>query len=277
MHYDSLLQCAEETATRAGEEILLKGFISEDKDLSFKGQTDIVTKFDREAEEFICASIRKRFPGHGILAEEGTGTLSDHDLVWIVDPLDATTNFAHGIPHYCVSIGVYSRSVKKTVIGVVYEPNRKELYSSAKGEGAFLNGSRIKVTATADLADSLLATGFPYQKADPRISNLPQLNKILPLVRCVRRMGSAALDLCYVACGRIDGYWEPMLHPWDMAAGSLIVEEAGGSVSDYEGESFNPVCPEIIASNGKIQEKLVGLIRETTEILPRKIAARKFF
>jgi myo-inositol-1(or 4)-monophosphatase len=271
---DEIYAFAKELAVRAGNEILLKGFVSCEKGVTRKGQTDLVTKFDRESEAYIYSEIHRRFPSHMIIAEEGSRASVQHDLVWYVDPLDATTNFAHGIPHYSVSIAVYSQSKKRSVAGVVYEPNRKELFAAMTGCGSFLNNEKISVSTTNVLADALCATGFPYDKADARISNLPQVNEILPRVRCIRRMGSASLDLCYVACGRVDAYWEPMLHEWDVAAGALIVEEAGGMVTDYTGGRFDPVRPEIIASNGLIHDKMVSLIQSSTEHLPRTIVKR---
>jgi myo-inositol-1(or 4)-monophosphatase len=274
---DTLYEFAKRVAVQSGDDILMRGFHSSVKDVQRKGLTDLVTKYDRASEEFIFSEIRSHFPAHAVIAEEGSRSESAHDLVWYVDPLDATTNFAHGIPHFCVSIAVFSRSMKRTVVGVVYDPNRKELFTAMTGCGASCNGKQIQVSGIDKLSDSIIATGFPYGKQDERINNLPQVNKILSHVQCLRRMGSAALDLCYVASGRFDGYWEPMLFPWDTAAGALIVEEAGGLVSDYPGEAFDPVVPEIVASNGLIHDALQDLVKSSTEHLPRTIAKRVFF
>ena len=274
---DTLYEFAKRVAVQSGDEILMRGFHSSVKDVQRKGLTDLVTKYDRASEEFIFSEIRSHFPAHAVIAEEGSRSESGHDLVWYVDPLDATTNFAHGIPHFCVSIAVFSRSMKRTVVGVVYDPNRKELFTAMTGCGASCNGKQIQVSGFDKLSDSVIATGFPYGKQDERINNLSEVNKILPHIQCLRRMGSAALDLCYVASGRFDGYWEPMLFPWDTAAGALMVEEAGGLVSDYLGEAFDPVVPEIVASNGLIHDTLQDLVKSSTEHLPRTIAKRVFF
>ena len=274
--YNELLRFAEEIAVYAGDEILLKGFLSGDAEVSFKSRTNLVTNMDRASEQYLYGEIRKKYPSHAILAEEGSVNKTDNEFIWYVDPLDATNNYAHGISHYCVSAGIFSRRLGKTVAGTVYEPNRKELFSAILGGGATLNKKKISVSQTDDIGISLLATGFPYDKADDRINNLAQFNAILPNVQCVRRMGSAALDLCYVACGRLDGYWEPMLYPWDTAAGSLVVEEAGGRVTLYDNDVFDPLIPEIVASNGKIHNAMIERISASTKFKPRDIAKREF-
>ena len=251
---------AEEISKSAGK-ILLKGFRSETTKISYKSRTNLVTNIDRESEEFLFNSIRKKFPGHSIIAEEGSRSDAGGDLIWYIDPLDATNNYAHGIPFFCVSIGVFSREAGCVTAGVVHDPYHKETFKAVKGKGAFLNGKPIHVSSIDDIGISVLATGFPYDKENTEKNNLRQFNAILPNIQGIRRMGSAALDLSYIACGRIDGYWEPELYPWDMAAGSLIVEEGGGTVTKYNGSSFDPEYPEILASNGKIHDKMIGILK----------------
>ena len=267
-----LRRFAEDISLHAGDEILLKGFLSGNAEISYKSRTNLVTDMDRTSEKYLYETIRREYPSHAILAEEGSARETDSDILWLVDPLDATNNYAHGIPHYCVSVAAYSRSEKRTVAGAVYDPNRKELYSASSGSGALLNNSLIHVSHTSDIGIALLATGFPYEKKDPRVNNLVQFSAVLPHVQCARRFGSAALDLCYIACGRLDGYWEPMLHPWDTAAGWLIACEAGGMVTSYKGDNFDPFVPEIIATNGRIHDALKALLQGVTDIYPRELA-----
>jgi myo-inositol-1(or 4)-monophosphatase len=248
------------TLAREAGAILLKGFRSGKTVISYKSRTDLVTDADRESEDFLVARISERYPAHAIIAEEGSRKKADGDYLWYVDPLDGTNNFAHGLPFFCVSIGVFSLSENKVIAGAVYNPFLDEMFSAARGKGAFLNGERIRVSSLEDIGISLVATGFPYDKAISPDNNLREFNRILPLIQGTRRMGSAAIDLSYVASGRLDGYWEGKLKSWDMAAGSLIVEEAGGRVSRYDGSPFDPEYPEIVASNGKIHEQLVSLL-----------------
>ncbi|MBN2041660.1 MAG: inositol monophosphatase [Spirochaetes bacterium] len=259
MAFQKIEEFAVEISRKAGD-ILLKGFRSKDTEISYKSRTDLVTNIDRESEEFLYNSIKKKFPDHSIVAEEGSREDREGEFLWYVDPLDATNNFAHGIPFFCVSIGIYSRQLNKVVTGVVFDPLHNELFKASRGEGAFLNGGKIHVSQAGDIGISILATGFPYNKADVKNNNLAEFNKFLPLVQGVRRLGSAALDLCYLACGRIDGYWEPGLKPWDMAGGSIIVEEAGGLVTKYNKDEFDPAFPQIIASNARIHEKMISVL-----------------
>ena len=255
---------AREISLEAGA-ILLSGFRSESTRIGYKSRTDMVTSMDGESERFICSEIWKRFPGHDIVAEEGSGRDRDGEYLWYVDPLDATNNFAHGIPFFCVSIAVMSKSSGRIVCGAVYDPCHDELFSACRGSGALLNGKAIHVSDTADHGRALFSTGFPYDKENMEHNNLEQLARILPQIQCVRRLGSAALDLCYTACGRIDGYWEPMLKPWDTAAGSLILTEAGGTVTRYDGSPFDPEYPEIAATNGRLHGYLVERLTESRD------------
>jgi myo-inositol-1(or 4)-monophosphatase len=248
------------TISREAGAILLRGFRSGATVISYKSRTDLVTDADRASEDFLVSRISERYPSHAIIAEEGSRKNADGGFLWYVDPLDGTNNFAHGLPFFCVSIGVYSQSEKTVVAGAVYNPFLGEMFSAFRGGGAFLNGKPICVSSLDDIGISLVATGFPYDKAVSPDNNLREFNRILPEIQGTRRMGSAAIDLSYVACGRLDGYWEGKLKSWDMAAGSLIVEEAGGRVSKFDGSVFDPEYPEIAATNGKIHDRLVSLL-----------------
>lgn len=256
---EELSEFAVELCRGAGS-ILLKGFRSKSTQISYKSRTDIVTNIDRESEEFIVSEIRHTFPDHSIIAEEGNSNDTGGEYTWYVDPLDATNNFAHGIPFFCVSIGLYSSIQNRIISGAVYDPSHDEMFHSFYMGGSFCNAEKLHVSNTRDIGIALLATGFPYAKENMDKNNLKQLNVFLPRVQCIRRLGSAALDLCYLAAGRTDGYWEPMLHPWDTAAGSLIVTEAGGRVTKYNGEPFDPEFPEILASNGILHDRMIEII-----------------
>ena len=256
---ENMLRSVMEISGNAGD-ILLSGFRSETTVVSYKSRTDLVTNIDKESEEYIVSAIRSKFSGHSIIAEEGSGRETDSEFIWYVDPLDATNNYAHGIPFFCVSIGVYSRVEKGIVCGAVFDPCHKEMFHAEKGKGAFCNGVPLKVSGILDLGVALLATGFPYAKDDMERNNVREFSRFLPGIQCIRRMGSAALDLCYVASGRVDGFWEPLLKPWDTAAGSLIVQEAGGMVSRYDGSEYDPEYPQILASNGLLHKKMIDII-----------------
>jgi myo-inositol-1(or 4)-monophosphatase len=250
---------ARELSLEAGD-ILLNGFRSEKTVVSYKSKTDLVTDVDRASEAFLYDRISKQYPAHKIIAEEGSRKDDGDDYLWYVDPLDGTNNFAHGLPFFCISLGIFSIEQKRIVAGVVYNPYLKEMFTAVRGSGSYLNDKRIHVSATNDIGVSLIATGFPYDKAVSVKNNLDEFNRIILKIQGIRRMGSAAIDLSYVACGRLDGYWEGKLNSWDMAAGSLIVEEAGGLVTRYNGDAFHPEYPEIVATNGKIHNRLKQLI-----------------
>ncbi len=247
-------------AREAGK-ILMRGFRSADTVISYKSRTDLVTNIDRESEEFLYNEVRRRYPDHTVIAEEGSRSDSGGGFTWYIDPLDATNNYAHGIPFFCVSIGVFSRDAGKVTAGVIYDPVHDEMFSAWSGGGAYLNGSPIRVSAVDDIGISLVATGFPYDRTNPERNNISKFSAVSPMVQGVRRIGSAAMDLCYTACGRFEGYWEPELKPWDMAAGSVIVEEAGGRVSRYDGSPFLPEHPEILATNGLIHEEMMNALK----------------
>ncbi len=250
---------AEEISREAGS-LLLSGFRSDTTEISYKSRTNLVTNMDRASEEFLFNAVNDRFPKHSIIAEEGSRKDTADNFTWYIDPLDATNNYAHGLPIFCVSIGIYSRELDRVAAGVIYDPLHDELFRAHHKGGAFLNGNPISVSGIDEMGISVLATGFPYEKEDPEKNNLKQFINVLPNVQGMRRMGSAAIDLAYVACGRLDGYWEPELQPWDMAAGAIIVEEAGGTVTAYNGRKFDPEIAEIIATNGKIHISLIDIL-----------------
>lgn len=248
---------AVETALAAGA--ILRERLSLDRTIDFKGVIDLVTDADRASETLVEAAITGAFPEHRFVGEETTflsgDTPAGSDLyTWLVDPLDGTTNYAHRYPHFAVSIGL--EHTGQVILGVVYDPMRDELFVAERGGGATLNGAPIQVSSVAVLERSLLGTGFAYDPYDRR-ENARVWDGFLTLAQGVRRDGSAALNLCYVACGRLDGFWERPLNAWDMAAGSLLIEEAGGVVAGYAGTVFGPYQREIIASNGVIQQELV--------------------
>jgi myo-inositol-1(or 4)-monophosphatase len=239
-----------------GDRILKKA--SQQKRISFKGEIDLVTQFDREAQRLIVDALRKNFPEYGILSEEDINTNTGRAIKWIVDPLDGTTNFAHGLPIWAISIGLEVE--KDILLGVVYDPNRSETFSGLKGRGAHLNGRRIHVSKEKRLEYSLLVTGFPYDIRRSKKNNLGHFNAFAVRARAVRRLGSAALDLCYTACGRFDGYWEMKLSPWDQAAGSLILREAGGRITDFSGRDFDVYGNEVLATNGCIHGQMMRVL-----------------
>ncbi len=249
----------------ATEAVLRAGRIQKDRygrgvAVEYKGEIDLVTEVDRACELAILQTIRSRYPDHDIVTEETDLGRTGSRHVWFVDPLDGTTNFAHAYPMFCASVALAVDG--KIVAGAVFDPVRDELFSAEKGSGAHLNGRRLKVTAARALIESLLITGFPYdlhQKLDER---LRRFNRVMGLARAVRRDGSAALDLCYVAAGRADGFWEEILKPWDMHAGRLIVEEAGGRATRLDGTPLGLGPDGIVATNGRIQKALVGALRE---------------
>jgi myo-inositol-1(or 4)-monophosphatase len=256
---DQALSVARDAARSAGE-ILLRGFRSRETVVSYKSRTDLVTNMDRASEEFLVDALGRAFPDHAIIAEEGGRRDVEGEFLWYVDPLDGTNNYAHGLPFFCVSLGLFSRARGRVIAGVVYNPFLDELFCAAAGTGAFLNDKPIGVSATDDIGVSIVATGFPYDKHLSDENNLPEFNHMLPRVQGVRRMGSAALDLCYVACGRMDGYWERKLSPWDCAGGAVMVQEAGGTVTRFDGSAFDPGYPEILASNGSIHGQMIDIL-----------------
>lgn len=257
---------AGEIAREAGA--LLREFYAQGVTTEYKGAADLVTVADRTAEKLIRERLSKVFPTHGIYGEEGTRDRLDQEFRWYVDPLDGTTNFAHAVPHFCVSLGLEQRPSGLAegedgtlVAGVIYDPMRDELYSAERGKGAYLNGKQIHASTIATLEESLVSTGFPSRKRHES-PNVHFYQEFTLRSHGVRRLGSAALDLAYVAAGRYEGFWEFNLNPWDTAAGILIVEEAGGKVTDFSGNHYRLESKEILASNGKIHAELVGLFAD---------------
>jgi myo-inositol-1(or 4)-monophosphatase len=250
----NFLSVAWEAASLAGA--LIRNRWQEPKSIDYKGAIDLVTSVDRECERCIVEVLRNSFPNHSILAEEETDWVGAEGNQWIIDPLDGTTNFAHGYPQFCVSIALECNA--EVILGLVYDPLRDECFKAAKGEGATLNGAPIRVSGVKELDKALLATGFPYDQREEADFYLSFFKAFMTHSQGIRRNGSAALDLCYVACGRIDGFWELKLRPWDTAAGALIVEEAGGRLSDLAGNKFSIWGKETLASNGVIHDELVN-------------------
>ncbi len=252
---------------------LLRERLTQPRAIQFKGTVDLVTDADQASESLIAGRIRAAFPGHRLIGEEGArgcgpgdDTPSDTShFGWLIDPLDGTTNYAHGYPHFAVSIGLERDG--RMMLGVVYDPMRDELFLAERGAGATLNGKPIAVSAQDQLLRSLLSTGFPYDLNQRAESDALWL-ALNGACQGVRRDGSAALNLCYVACGRVDAFWERPLQPWDIAAGSLVIEEAGGSVTDYRGGDWDPYRREILASNGAMHPTLLRVIETHASPLP---------
>lgn len=243
-------------ARKAGA--LLKERFHHTHEISFKGRINIVTEADMMSEELLMNAIRERFPGHDIISEETAGLLTGSPYRWIIDPLDGTTNYAHGFPVFAVSIALEREG--SILLGVIYNPMLDELFMAERGKGAFLNEERITVSDAGDLSKSLLATGFPYDIRENPDNNMNYFTEMAMKVRAIRRAGSAALDMAYIAAGRFDGFWELKLQPWDTAAGWLIVEEAGGSVTDISGEAYRLDSPSILATNGKIHRSMMDTL-----------------
>jgi myo-inositol-1(or 4)-monophosphatase len=249
-------------AAQEGGAILME-YYGKVKSIEHKGDINLVTEADQESELRIVSIIKDAYPHHRILAEETGDSGDPSSYTWIVDPLDGTTNYAHGYPCFCVSIAIeYEEEV---IHGVIYDPVREELFTAEKGNGAYLNGTPINVSSTQELNNSLLCTGFPYDVREDMESNILLFRNFLMKAQAVRRDGSAALDLCHTAAGRFDGFWEQKLYPWDVAAGSLILSEAGGELSRYKGEPFSIYIPEIIASNGLIHKQMLAVVRSVSE------------
>jgi myo-inositol-1(or 4)-monophosphatase len=228
-------------------------------DVDYKGETDLVTEVDRRSEAMIRRVIEREFPADSILAEEsGIREGEGSGRRWIVDPLDGTTNFAHAYPFIAISVAL--EEAGRIVYGVVYDPLRDELFSAGRDRGATMNGGKIRVSPTREIGAGLIATGFPYDFRKRPDHHVEDLGRILRHVRGIRRDGSAALDLCYVACGRFDGFYERKLAPWDTAAGMLIVREAGGRVTTIAGGDYSIDPPEILATNGRIHEAMVDIL-----------------
>jgi myo-inositol-1(or 4)-monophosphatase len=251
-----MLDFAISVAQEAGA--LLRDRLNTKFTISHKGAINLVTEVDIASETLIRERLATRYPRHQVLAEEGGLAESASEYRWIVDPLDGTTNYAHGYPVFAVSIALEYRG--EVILGVVYDPMRDELFAAEKGSGATLNRKTIRVSETSLLIKSVLSTGFPYDIKTSKMTNLDHWTNFAMNAQALRRDGAAAIDLCYVACGRFDGFWELNLGAWDTAAGGLIVEEAGGRVTSFSGGAFSNYTPEIIASNGLIHDQMIEVI-----------------
>ena len=251
-----MLNFAIRVAREAGQ--LLRDRVGTRIDIGHKGAINIVTDVDLASERLIREQIATHYPRHQVLAEEGGLADSSSEYRWIVDPLDGTTNFAHGYPVFCVSIGLEYQG--ETVLGVVYDPMRDEIFTAERGGGAALNNRPIRVSGVDDLMQSLLSTGFPYDIKTSTFTNLDHWANFAMNAQALRRDGAAAIDLCYVACGRFDGFWELNLSPWDTAAGALIVTEAGGRVTDFGGNKFSNYERQVLASNGLIHDRMIEVL-----------------
>ncbi len=245
-----------ELAREAGG--VLKHYMNREKQVELKGRANLVTVADKESEALVIRRIGERYPHHAILAEE-SGASGSGEGKWIIDPLDGTTNFAHQYPFFCVSIGFEQKG--QVVCGAVYDPCRDQMFSAARGLGAFMNGERLQVSEVEALGSALLLTGFPYTVREKIDAAMSPFKAFMIESQGVRRGGSAALDMCHTAMGSCDGFWEMDLHAWDTAAGLVILEEAGGRVTDFSGRPFSVYGKQILASNGRIHEEMIAVLR----------------
>jgi myo-inositol-1(or 4)-monophosphatase len=260
----SYLETGMEIAREAGA--LLAGYFKRGIPFELKGEFDLVTEADRASEKLVVERLRKCFPAHAIVAEEGGGQEGASEYRWYVDPLDGTTNFAHGFPVFNVTLGLEHRG--ELIAGCIYDPLREEMFAAERGAGARLNGARIAVSRAGRITDSLLATGFPSRKRHLGV-NVHFYYQMAMLSHGIRRAGAAALDLAYVACGRLDGYWEFSLNPWDVAAGILIVQEAGGTVTDMHGKPVSVRGPNILADNSLLHGEMLEVFADIFAGRPR--------
>jgi len=241
-------------------EIIREGFNKNVKIAYKSNEKDLVTEVDKLSEKHITDFIKAKYPSHGILAEESGNIKEGEEYLWVIDPLDGTVNFAHGLPVFSISIGL--RKNKQTIAGIVYDIMQNIIYSAEKGKGAFADSKKIHVTENKNLGHALLLTGFPYSSASNPDNALGKFTSLTMAARGIRRLGSAAIDLCYVAKGVFDGFWEVFLNPWDMCAGKLIVEEAGGFVTDFEGNEMDIYSKKILATNGKIHQSMIEILKK---------------
>jgi myo-inositol-1(or 4)-monophosphatase len=255
-----MLQVAVEAALEAGK--FLKMNVGKIRHIERKGgqETNLVTEIDKKSEQLIISKIKQHFPHHDFLCEESGAAEVKSEYRWIIDPLDGTVNYTHALPIYCVSIGLEYKG--EIILGAVYDPSRDELFTAEKGKGAWLNKKRIEVTKTTKLIESLVVTGFAYDVNERPEPSVTHFRNFLAESQAVRRLGSAALDLCYVAAGRFEGFWEGVIRPWDMAAGVLLVTEAGGKWTDFRGFPSTVYKEEILATNGLIHEQMVIVLKK---------------
>jgi myo-inositol-1(or 4)-monophosphatase len=259
MDKENILKVAQEAALLAGNYLKKNYGKIKRPEVEFKGEIDLVTKCDKESQEIICSILEKKFPNHSILAEEDLSIEKEKELLWLIDPLDGTTNFAHSLPVFSVSIAFFQEG--KPVVGIVYAPILEEMFHAVTNGGAFLNREIITVSREKDLGNSVLATGFPYDCRESKQNNLENFSRFLVKARAIRRWGVASIDLAYIAAGRFEAFWEPKLKPWDTAAGMLLVQEAGGKVTDYSENPYNPFMQEILATNSYIHEQMLKVIQ----------------
>jgi len=264
---DAFADDVERVARRAVSEAgaLLRARWRQAKTVEYKGAVDLVTETDRDAEALVVGQLQQAFPTHLIVAEQASAGSAPRRppadrYVWYLDPLDGTTNFAHAYPQFCVSLALWRGT--EPLFGVVYDPVRDETFAASRGVGATLNGAPIRVSAAEALERALLSTGFPYDRRERVAFYLGFVGDFMTRAQDIRRGGSAALDLCYVACGRFDAFWEWKLHPWDTAAAALIVREAGGTVSDFRGSAFDLYGEQTLASNSRLHAAMVAILEE---------------
>jgi myo-inositol-1(or 4)-monophosphatase len=255
-----MLNTAVKAARKAGTIITRASFDVDKLTIRKKRQADFVSEVDEAAEEAIIRTLRDAYPDHAILAEESGRSDAESDYVWVIDPLDGTTNFLHGVPQYCISIGLLHKG--KPTQAVVYDPNRNELFTATKGVGAYLNDRRIRASGTDRLEDALVGTGFPFKELGHLDDYLRMLKNVMSSTSGVRRPGAAALDLAWVACGRIDAFWEIGLAPWDMAAGALLIREAGGLIGDLDGNEGYLDSGRVVATNPKLFSAFLKLLKQ---------------
>jgi myo-inositol-1(or 4)-monophosphatase len=243
-------------AYRAGA--LLRAGLEREITIEHKGRIDFVTEVDRASEDLIVNALRARYPTHRIIAEEGGASENESHFTWLIDPLDGTTNYTHKFPFCAVSLGLLIND--QLALGVVYDPFRDELFAAKKGQGARCNGRKIQVSPTPKLEQALISTGFAYDRATNPANNVAEFTRVVLRVQGIRRTGSAALDLCYVAAGRTDGHWEVGLQPWDTAAGACILTEAGGQFTNWQGQPWTPWQKRMVATNGSLHQELLAVL-----------------
>ncbi len=255
MNLKKILKSSQGAAIAAGDYVLSN--LGKIKNIEFKGERNLVTEVDKRSEEMIKSFLFKKYPAFNFVGEESGGDINS-EYYWLVDPIDGTNNFSHTFPVFCISIALLKD--KNPILGVIYDPTRKEIFSAILKDGAYLNGKKISVSKVDKVSRSLVATGFYYDFKDQSDTNIEHFSNFIYHAQGIRRCGAAALDLAYVASGRLDGFWELGLNPWDTAAGILLVEEAGGRVTRMDGEDFNPFYPNILSSNGLLHQEMLRIL-----------------
>jgi myo-inositol-1(or 4)-monophosphatase len=263
MQTEKILAAAQEAALKAGAYLKENYGQLRRPEVELKGEIDLVTKHDRKSQQIIYDLLKENFPRHSFLSEEDLKVENEKELLWVIDPLDGTTNYAQSLPVFSVSIAFLLEGIPR--VGVVYAPLLQEMFHAVKGGGAFLNGKPLAVSRERELGNSVLGTGFPYDIRESSQNNIEHFSRFLLKTRALRRMGSAAIDVAYTAAGRFDGFWELKLLPWDIAAAMLMVQEAGGEVTDFAGNPFDPFKRNIVASNRYIHEQMLRVLRENQD------------